>query len=83
MPKESDLSSIDFNYCNGTINDSGPLITFSPDGNTKFEKKSYTNIQIKDILGISPNAKIQYQWFYENETPIGTVKTHDFKNSIT
>lgn len=82
MPKEADLSSIDFNYCNGTINDSGPFITFSPDGNTKFEKKSYTNIQIKDILGISPNAKIQYQWFYTNGNPIGTIKTHDFKNSI-
>ena len=83
IPTEEEIASLDFNFCNGSISDNGPAITFSPDGNTKFEKSSYTNIQIKDILGISPNAKIKYQWFYENGTPIGTAKNHDFKNSVT
>ena len=65
IPTEEEIASLDFNFCNGSISDNGPAITFSPDGNDHYEKSSYTNIQIKDILGISPNAKIKYQWFYE------------------
>ena len=82
FPKNSELAGIDFNFCNDSISDAGPLITFSHNGNSKFEKTSYVNVEIKDMLGISPNAKISYQWFYTNGTPIGTAVTKDFRNSI-
>ena len=82
MPTSADLSSINFNLCDGSIVEDGPQITFNPDGNNKFEKKSFTYIQIKDLLGISPNAKISYQWFYIDGTAIGTPTTKEFKNSV-
>ena len=82
LPTSDDISSIDFTLCDGSISEGGPQITFTHNGNSKFEKSSYVNIEIKDILGISPNAKISYQWFYTNGTPIGTAVKKDFKNSV-
>ena len=82
LPTDEEIASLDFNLCNGTISDAGPTIGFDPNGNDHYEKNSYTNIQIKDFLGISPNAKIKYQWFYSDGTPIGTEKNHDFRNSV-
>ena len=82
IPSSSELADIDFSFCDGSISEGGPQITFTHNGNSKFEKSSYVNIEIKDILGISPNAKISYQWFYTNGTPIGTAVKKDFKNSV-
>ncbi|MDO4996028.1 MAG: prepilin-type N-terminal cleavage/methylation domain-containing protein [Bacilli bacterium] len=82
LPTSDDIPSIDFTLCDGSISDSGPEISFSPDGNTRYEKKSFTNVKIKDLIGISPNAKISYQWFYMDGTPIGTAVNKNFKNTI-
>ncbi|MDO4996026.1 MAG: type II secretion system protein [Bacilli bacterium] len=82
LPTDDEIPTIDFNLCTNSISESGPQISFTPNGNTKFEKSSYTNVQIVDLLGISPNAKISYQWVYEDGTPIGTAVTHNFKNVV-
>lgn len=83
IPTSSTLSTTPFNSCETSVSESGPIVSFEPDGTTKYVKNTSTEIVVKDGLGISPNAKITYQWYHENETPIGTEVKHDFRNIIT
>lgn len=82
LPTNDNIGDINFSLCDGTISDSGPAITFTPNGTTKYQKSATTTIKINDMFGISPNAKISYQWFYTNGTPIGTAVTKEFKNGV-
>ena len=81
FPTSDNIADINFNLCEGSISDSGPRITFTPNG-TNWTKNATATINIDDMFGISPNAKIKYQWFYVDGTPIGTAVTHNFKNSV-
>ena len=69
--------------CDGSIDESGPNIVLTPDGNSSPNKSIQVTIRISDDYGLGANQKIKYKWINESNATIDSEKTHDFGNPMT
>ena len=69
--------------CDGSIDESGPNIVLTPDGNSSPNKSIQVTIRISDDYGLGANQKIKYKWVNESNATIDSEKTHDFGNPMT